>query len=583
MKSVEKESTVLLQRRIEGVEPVYYKYNGVLMVNRPCKEQWVTSGEISISKDALRRQICVPSSMRRAVLYSVHGLPISGHEGTRRTLARLRNHFWWKKMEKDVKHWVNSCLYCQRRKQSRPMRQGLTKSLCVDRPWHTLAYDIVGPLPETSTGHKWILTVIDHFSRFPFAIPMTNKSHASVAKALHRAVFCLTGPSVRLLSDCEKTFTSEVQHELWRLLGSQCVHTSGYQPSANGVIERFHRWLNANLSIFVNQRKDDWDDYLDSILYAYRTSVCTSTGYTPFELVFGRKAFMPPDLLYDLADAQIQKEAKRNIKVSDSMREAYRFVRRRQRRATDNNAQRRDSNRKQVSFKEGDLVLNFDPSSDKHGPHKFQYRFGRPMVVVRKCPRNDNLYYVKNPTSSKIIKMNVNRLVPANSDNLDLGEPLGWLNPDRTGFEQDDALDGDDFPAGREPGTIFEGDMVALCVEPDLAEKLPFSIGKVLRVSEKGVLDIHWYGSNNNSMISTWAPGYVLKNENKRYYRPKPLHYTHPPYTNMISETVLEVSDVIGLPFQLDAELCIPASVLRAAAAHPDVKFEMPASPSERQ
>ena len=99
-------------------------------------------------------------------------------------------------MDKNVKHWVGSCLYCQRRKQSRPMRQGLTKSLCVDRPWHTLAYDIVGPLPETDTGHKWILTVIDHFSRFPFAIPMKNKKHASVAKALHRAVFCLTGPAL---------------------------------------------------------------------------------------------------------------------------------------------------------------------------------------------------------------------------------------------------------------------------------------------------------------------------------------------------------------------------------------------------
>ena len=149
--------------------------------------------------------------MRRAVLYSVHELPISGHEGARRTLVRLGNHFWWKKMDKDVKHWVGSCLYCQRRKQSRPMRQGLTKSLCVNRPWHTLAYDIVGPLPETDTGHKWILTVIDHFSRFPFAIPMKNKRHASVAKALHRAVFCLTGASVRLLSDCEKTFLHPIR------------------------------------------------------------------------------------------------------------------------------------------------------------------------------------------------------------------------------------------------------------------------------------------------------------------------------------------------------------------------------------
>jgi hypothetical protein len=434
----------------------------------------------------------------------------------------------------------------------------------------------VGPLPETETGHKWILTVIDHFSRFPFAIPMKNKKHASVAKALHRAVFCMTGPSVRLLSDCEKTFTSGVQHELWRLLGSKCIHTSGYQPSANGVIERFHRWLNANLSIFVNQRKNDWDEFIDSILYAYRTSVCTSTGYTPFELVFGRKAFMPPDLLYELADAQLQDEAKRNIKVSDSMREAYRFVRRRQQLSSENNAKRRDSKRKQVSFKEGDLVINFDPSSDKQGPHKFQYRFGRPMVVVRRCPNNNNLYYVKNPSSSKIIKMNVNRLLPADDNNLDLGEPLGWLNPDITGFERDDALDNSEPQEGREPGEIFEGDMVALRVEPDEAEKLPFAIGKVLRVSDEGKLDIHWYGSDSNNMLSVWAPGFIFQRENKRYYKPKPLHPSHPPYTNTSSETVLYVSDVIGTPFQLDAELRIPTSILRAAAAHPDVTFELP-------
>ena len=72
------------------------------------------------------------------------------------------------------------------------------------------------------------------------------------------------------------------------------------------------------------------------------------------------------------------------------------------------------------------------------------------------------------------------------------------------------------------------------------------------------------------------------KNENKRYYRPKPLHHTHPPYTNMASETgALSVSDVIGLPVQLDAELRIPSSILRAAAAHPDVKFEVPVGLSE--
>ena len=148
--------------------------------------------------------------MRRAVLYSVHGLPISGHEGTRRTLARLRNHFWWKKMDKDVKHWVGSCLYCQRRKQSRPMRQGLTKSLCVNRPWHTLAYDIVGPLPETDTGHKWILTVIDHFSRFPFAIPMKNKKNMPLSqKHCIAQCFALRAPALDFYRIVRKRLQAE--------------------------------------------------------------------------------------------------------------------------------------------------------------------------------------------------------------------------------------------------------------------------------------------------------------------------------------------------------------------------------------
>ena len=132
---------------------------------------------------SIQRQICVPTAIRRAVLYSVHGLPIAGHDGQTRTLARLRQHFWWKGMEKDVKCWVSSCLYCQRRKQSRPVRHGLTKSLQVNERWHTLGYDIVGPLPESPTGHKYLLTVIDHFTRFPFAIPLTNRSHKSVAKS----------------------------------------------------------------------------------------------------------------------------------------------------------------------------------------------------------------------------------------------------------------------------------------------------------------------------------------------------------------------------------------------------------------
>ena len=97
---------------------------------------------------------------------------------------------------------------------------------------------------------------------------------------------------------------------------------------------------------------------------------------------------MPPDLLYDLANKQLRDEKARGIFVSTSMQAAYRFARHRQQKVAASNASRRNKNRKHVGFSEGDVVIQFDPSSDKEVPHKYQFRFGQPMVVVRKHPEN---------------------------------------------------------------------------------------------------------------------------------------------------------------------------------------------------
>ena len=583
---VDDEAPSVLQARIEGAETGFYRLNGVLMVNSAHglkAGSWHSLEDLSKREQLLRkrppqliRQVCVPSSVRRAVLYSVHGLPISGHDGFHKTLSRARQHFWWRHMERDVRHWVKSCLYCQRRKQSRPTRQGLTQSLLAERPWQTLAYDIVGPLPETASGHTYLLTVVDHFSRFPFAIPMTNKTHASVARAIHRGVFCLVGPPDRLLSDREKTFTSGVQHELWRLLGSKCIHTSGYASRGNGVCERAHRWLNANLALFVNSKKNNWTDYVDSILYAYRTSICSSTGYTPFELVFGRKATMPPDLLYEIHHKQLSDERKRGFSVSESMRDAYRFVRLRQQRVALSNAERRDASRKQVTFREGDVVIQYDPSADTEGPQKYQYRFGQPKVVIRRNSDNPNVYYLKCPKTGRVTVTNVDRLLKAYKDNLDLGEPLGWSKPAQTGLEHDDSLDGAE-QQNRKPGVVFEGDMVALRVASEDVEQLPFSVGKVLQINQGGNIVVQWFGTTNPNMLSTWKPGYVQKSVNKRYYHSSRLHHSHPPYTSKDTGTPLVISEhVIGAPFSLNEDLRLPVSVLRAASSDKLVDFTIP-------
>ena len=143
---------------------------------------------------------------------------------------------------------------------------------------------------------------------------------------------------------------------------------------------------------------------------------------------------MPPDLLYELHHKQLSDERKRGFSVSESMRDAYRFVRLRQQRVALSNAERRDASRKQVTFHEGDVVIQYDPSADTEGPQKYQYRFGQPKVVIRRNSDNPNVYYLKCPKTGRVTVTNVDRLLKAYKDNLDLGEPLGCLSQRRQGW-----------------------------------------------------------------------------------------------------------------------------------------------------
>ena len=368
-------------------------------------------------------QICVPKELRRPFLYSLHGMPISGHDGVERTRARLEAMYWWKGYKRDVKAWVGSCFYCQKRKPNKPARNGLTGNLNTTRPFQVVGFDIV-KLTKSESGNQYLLTMIDHFSRYPLAVPIPNRKMETVVQALHSHLICVFGMPSALLSDQERAFTSEVTKGLLRKLGIAKLDTSGYMPTGNSRCERFHRYLNASLTMFVDERKADWEKYIDSILFAYRTSMCTSTGFTPFELVFGRKASLPPDILYTVDGKQMQEEYRRGIATSDSVREAYSMARERQVEVSLRNKDRRDKDRKKVNFKEGSAVFIFDQVYDKEGARKLRYRFSGPHIVVKQGA-NFNLYWIQRCDKKELQLVNVGRLIKANVYNSDLGEPLG--------------------------------------------------------------------------------------------------------------------------------------------------------------
>jgi len=301
----------------------------------------------------------------------------------------------------DCKRWVKLCLYCQRRKRPKPKKNGLTQSLGAMRPFEMVSFDIVGRLPETNNGNEYLLTVIDHFTRYPLAIPIPNRSIATVVSALHTHLISVFGPPRVLLSDCERSFVSKVTEGCLALLGTRKINTTGYQSQANGSVERFHRYLNAALTIASNAHKNDWDQHVDSVLFAYRTSICLATGFTPFRLLFGREATAPSDLLYNVNPRQLAEEASRNISVSESMQSAMKHTRRQQLKVHLANKARRDKTRRRVTFQPGDLVLFFDHTYDTEGVSKFQWLYFGPHLIERKCAQSDNLYWTRRTDTVK--------------------------------------------------------------------------------------------------------------------------------------------------------------------------------------
>ena len=364
-------------------------------------------------------QLCVPKQLRRAILYHCHGSPLAGHNGAKRTFTKLQQTFWWKGYEQDCSAWVRSCFLCQRRKTPQPKRQGLTGSLAAQSPFDTVGFDIVGPFPVDKHGHKYVLTAVDHFTRFPIAVPLRNREHATVAHALHRHLICIYGPPRRLLSDCEQSFVSEVTQGLLRLMGIKKINTSTYRPWSNGSCERMHRYLNAALTIYCDGHSDNWSEYVPSILFAYRTSFCAATGYSPFELLFGRKPILPASLAYDLNPNQIKEETRRHINVSSAMRDAYEVARDQQNKIADTNKRMRDANRQWVEFQEGDMVWKYEhtgdttsPDAEKSTSSKLRYRFSGPYAVQKQSALSPNLYHITHVQYRTTKMCNVDLLVP---------------------------------------------------------------------------------------------------------------------------------------------------------------------------
>lgn len=277
------------KKNVRSDESYFFIRNGLLF------RSWLQGKE----KQERREQLVVPKKCRSLICKVAHDIPLSGHLGIDKTTARISRNFYWPGMHKDISEYCNTCDICQKAaKKTGHEKSPLVSVPVVGIPFSKVAIDLVGPLPKSSRGNRYILVLVDYATRYPEAIALSSIDTKTIAEQLVQ-VFSRVGLPDELLSDQGSNFTSELMKDVCRLLNIRKLRTSAYHPMANGLVERFNGTLKSMLRKFVDKNGSNWDSYLPYLLFAYREVPQASTGFSPFELLYGRKVRGPLDLIFD--------------------------------------------------------------------------------------------------------------------------------------------------------------------------------------------------------------------------------------------------------------------------------------------
>ncbi|XP_006366953.1 uncharacterized protein [Solanum tuberosum] len=286
-------------------------------------------------------KLCVPNcSLRELFVREAHYGGLMGHFGVPKTLEILSEHFYWPSMRKDVEKVCSYCLECKQAK-SRTLPHGLYTPLPVSNspwidismdfilglpriytplpvfntPWIDISMDFILGLPRTKYGKDSIFVVVDRFSKMARFIPCKKTNDAShVADLFVKEVVKLHGIPRTIVSDRDAKFLSHFWRILWGKLGTKLLFSTSCHPQTDGQTEVVNRTLGNMLRAILKGKLTSWEDYLPIVEFAYNRTFHSSTGKTPFEVVYGFNPLTPLDLLplptNDFANLDGKKKAK---------------------------------------------------------------------------------------------------------------------------------------------------------------------------------------------------------------------------------------------------------------------------------
>ena len=229
----------------------------------------------------------VPLALREEIIDVEHGAIGSGHLGNDKTYSNIEKRFFWPGMRGEIEDFVKTCDTCQRAKHNFLHKRSPLGSLPrPERPQQVLALDVKGPLARSNRGKKYVIVVVDLFSKYAFTKCVASVTGIVVADFLVEEVFRFGCPDA-ILCDNAPNLKAGVAGGLYRRLGIQNLNSSPYFPSGNGAVERLIGTLSSMIRCASMENQRDWSNIVPLLTSKYNETVHRSTKMSPFYVHFG--------------------------------------------------------------------------------------------------------------------------------------------------------------------------------------------------------------------------------------------------------------------------------------------------------
>ena len=274
------------------------------------KKFWLSKSQLEFQEGVLRYKwedntvrllFIVPAILKDEVLAGCHDCPTSGHLGTQKTLDRVKRSFIWHELTTDVSIYVRSCPVCNKNKKSTVKPRAGLHSFRAGAPMEWVHMDILGPFPPSESGNRYILLMVDQFTKWVEIHPIPDQTAERMARIAVDQFFSRFGAPLQIHTDQGKNFDGHVMKALCSLYCITKTRTTPYHPSSNGQAEHYNRLLLQLIRCFWRAREKTWDADLQLLAGAIRAMKNRTTGFSANMMMLGTEVSQPIDVLFGAA------------------------------------------------------------------------------------------------------------------------------------------------------------------------------------------------------------------------------------------------------------------------------------------